>query len=75
MGAEVSRMEMHGRGGGREGVKMTGRADGATRQTTQGRVKRKEGGGKRRVMLQATQGQCEGCEEESGRAGAVKFEK
>ena len=37
--------------------------------------KRMKGGGKRRVMLQATQGQCEGCEEESGRAGAVKFEK
>ena len=56
-------------------MKMTGRADGATRQATQGRVKREEGGGKRRVMLQATQGQCEGWEEESGMAGAVKFEK
>ena len=74
MGAGVPRMEMQ-EGGGRVGVMMTGRADGATRQTTQGRVIREEGGGKRRVMLQATQGQCEGCEEEGGRAGAEKFEK
>ena len=42
MGAGVPGMEMQEEGG-RMGVKMSGRTDGATRQATQGRVKKDEG--------------------------------
>ena len=59
MGAGLPGMEVQEEGG-RVGVMLSGRTDGATLQATQGRVKRMKGGGKRRMMLQATQGQGEG---------------
>ena len=59
MGTGVPGMEAQEEGG-RVGEMLSGRTDGATRHATQGRVKRMKGGGKRRMMLQATQGQGEG---------------